>query len=147
MKEYMQKIKSLLAINLVLAGLLTTDIARAKQACPSQNFNTFLTAFQNTLTVQEQFSSNPLTWSAFADSYESPTVSSIEHAALKWPIMPSKEQQLSQKLTQKISKRSNTVREVLIALPDSDAFIFKYSFHKANGCWQLKRVDDLSLNH
>lgn len=143
----MKKIKQILALNIALAGFFATDIAFAKVVCPSQKFNVFLNAYQDSLIIQKRFSENPLVWSDYTDSYDSPTVVFKKHALIEWPIMPSRRQQTSQKLTRELTKLSNIAQQVLIASTNSDAHIFKYSFHKAYGCWQLNRVDDLSLNN
>lgn len=137
--------------NLIFCGLLTAysivNNATAKPFCPSQNFNVFLNTYQNSSEVQTQFTKNPLIWRSYTDSYEKPTITFKKRNMIEWPIILTEKQQASQNLTQKTNKVSNTVQKVLIGSKNSDEYMVKYYFYKTHDCWQLRRVDDLSLNN
>lgn len=136
---------------IVVCGLLASysmgNNAIAKPICPSQNFDAFLNIYQNSLEVQAQFTKSPLIWRNYADSYEKQTVTLKQRNMIEWPIILTEKQQALQHLTQKIRKLSKTVQRVSINSKNSDDYIIKYYFYKTHGCWQLRQVNDLSLNN
>ena len=141
----MKTIHSLIMISGL--ALILPNSVNAKPLCPSQNFNQFLKAFENNVSIQKRFTKNPLQWRNYADSYETPTIVLKSVKNITWPIMPNATEQKSQALSVKTKTLNSGGKKVFIGSVNGDDYIMNYYFYRQSGCWQLKRVDDLSLNN
>ena len=141
----MKTIHSLIIISGL--ALILPNTVNAKPLCPSQNFNQFLKAFENNVSIQKRFTKNPLQWRSYTDSYEVPTTVFKSVKNITWPIMLNATEQKSQSLSVKTKTLNSGGKKVFVGSVDGDDYIMNYYFYRQSGCWQLKRVDDLSLNN
>jgi hypothetical protein len=116
------------------------------QACPSQDFHTFLTAFVNDPGVQEAFTRRPLQ-SDYMDAAAEPeprrVLRTLDGADLKFPVMPSLHRQEQEGLKMRWTAQGDDKAEVVVSQPDTD-YVTVFFFSR-KGCWKLDRIRDDSL--
>lgn len=118
----------------------------ATPACPSQDFDQFLTAFASDVEVQKAHVAIPLeseTVDANAEPEPRPVVKRLALADLKFPLLPSPQQQARERL--ELAKTITDAKhiEIKLAKPDTD-YQMVYLFQN-DGCWKLSRMRDDSL--
>lgn len=132
--------------SLALMVMPSQASAQPLAECPSQNFSEFLSAFRQQHDIQKQFTKIPLTTSNYKDDYEKATVTEKTEDQIDWPVIATMEQQKSMALIQETTPQPDNSMKVRISISESDAYIMDYTFYRANDCWQLTRIDDLTLN-
>ena len=116
------------------------------QACPSQDFRTFLTAFANDPGVQEAFTRRPLQsdyMDAAADPEPRRVLRTLDGADLKFPVMPSLQRQEQEGLKMRWTAEGDDKAEVVVFQPDTDYQTVFFFIRK--GCWRLDRIRADSL--
>ena len=116
------------------------------QACPSQDFRTFLTAFANDPGVQEAFTRRPLQsdyMDAAADPEPRRVLRTLDGADLRFPVMPSLQRQEQEGLEMRWTAKGDDKAEVVVFQPDTDYQTVFFFIRK--GCWTLDRIRDDSL--
>ncbi len=123
--------------------------ALAAQACPAV-FEEFLGAFESSVDFQRAHTRFPLTYSHL-DKGANPEPKTVletignQHVATFVRIAyPSREKQATVPFERRVSSPQADVRRVRLAKPDTD-YVLEYTFAKAASCWELTRVDDVSL--
>ncbi|WP_201002246.1 hypothetical protein [Pseudomonas cichorii] len=115
-------------------------------ACPAQDFDSFLKRFANDIEVQKTFVSTPLQ-SEYIDPEAQPEprpVSELlDKSQLKFPLMPSDQQQHDQGLT--LAQQPNGPDQAVIKLTKADTGYQLSLFFKREACWMLYRIKDESL--
>ena len=115
-------------------------------ACPSPNFDGFLKAFMENVEVQKAFSTEPLesqTVDATAEPEPALVTKTLAAAELKFPLIPSEQQQAKEGLTLRQSVLENGDIKVTLAKEDTD---YQVSFYfKKEVCWELIRIRNDSL--
>jgi len=114
-------------------------------ACPSQDFDAFLSAFADDVEVQRAFTQRPLrseTVDANADPEPKPVTAMLDGDAIKFPLMPSRAKQQADGLVLSQTEL-NGDKQVLLAKPDTD-YQLSFFFRKGE-CWTLYRMRDDSL--
>ncbi|MFK3649770.1 hypothetical protein ACI2IY_15250 [Lysobacter enzymogenes] len=114
-------------------------------ACPSQDFDAFLSAFADDIEVQRAFTQRPLrseTVDANADPEPKPVTAMLDGDAIKFPLMPSRVKQQADGLVLSQTEL-NGDKQVLLAKPDTD-YQLSFFFRKGE-CWTLYRMRDDSL--
>ncbi|WP_407315367.1 hypothetical protein [Pseudomonas sp. nanlin1] len=146
---------TLVAISIIAMATLQSPapLAAASQspaagvaACPAQDFDGFLKRFANDIELQKAFVSSPLQ-SEYIDPEAQPEprpVSELlEKSQLKFPLMPSDQQQRDQGLT--LAKRLKGPDQAVIKLTKADTGYQLSLFFKREACWMLYRIQDDSL--
>lgn len=115
-------------------------------SCPSQRFEPYLEAFTNSLSVQHAYTKVPLKASALVDAEPEPRpqLQLLDRAHIKFPVIPSLEQQQKLHLIKRIDNPLPNQRRVTLAGSDTD-FLVTYQFVRYADCWWLVRMDDQSL--
>jgi hypothetical protein len=116
------------------------------QACPSQDFRAFLTAFANDPGVQEAFTRRPLQsddMDAAAEPEPRRVHRMLDGADLRFPLMPSPQRQQQEGLEMRLTPNGDDKVEVLLFQPDTDQQTVFFFVRK--GCWRLDRIRDDSL--
>lgn len=119
--------------------------AKPATACPSQDFDAFLSAFADSAEVQSAFTQRPLrseSVDANADPEPKPVTAMLDGAALKFPLMPSRDKQQADGLVLSQTEL-NGDKQVMLAKPDTD-YQLSFFFRKGE-CWSLYRMRDDSL--
>lgn len=114
-------------------------------ACPSQDFDAFLSAFADDVAVQRAFTERPLrseTVDANADPEPKPVTAMLDGDAIKFPLMASRAKQQADGLVLSQTEL-NGDKQVLLAKPDTD-YQLSFFFRKGE-CWTLYRMRDDSL--
>lgn len=115
-------------------------------ACPSSNFDGFLKVFISDLEAQKEFSANPLenqTVDATAEPEPALVTKMLTATELKFPLIPSEQQQANQGLKMRQSALENGDIKVTLAKEDTD---YQMSFYfKKEVCWKLIRIRNDSL--
>lgn len=115
-------------------------------ACPAQDFDGFLKRFANDIEIQKAFVSTPLQ-SEYIDPEAQPEPSPVsellDKSQLKFPLMPSDQQQHDQGLT--LAKRLKGPDQAVIKLTKADTGYQLSLFFKREVCWMLYRIQDESL--
>jgi len=128
------------------AAPVTRDQGEAASRCPSQNFDTFLNAFADNIDIQKIFVHDPLeseSIDASAEPEPKPVVQTIHMAELKFPLMPSTQQQAQDRLSRSITALSEREMRVVLSKEDTD-YQMAFVFHHED-CWTLYRKQDESL--
>ena len=114
--------------------------------CPAQDFDGFLKRFANDIEVQKTFVSTPLQ-SEFIDPEAQPEprpVSELlDKSHLRFPLMPSDQQQRDQGLT--LAKQLKGPDQAMIKLTKADTGYQLSLYFKREACWVLYRIQDESL--
>lgn len=118
----------------------------AALACPSPSFDGFLKAFIGSVEVQKAFSGEPLE-SQIVDAAAEPEPALVTKmltvTELKFPLIPSEQQQASEGLKMRQSALENGDIKVTLAKEDTD---YQMSFYfKKEACWKLIRIRNDSL--
>jgi hypothetical protein len=127
--------------------VLSPAIADAKaNSCPSQNFPTFLKAYQNNVDVQKKFTHYPLkSNSYYPDFAEKPTTSFLKKSWIHFPTLMNEQAMKDQSVELSIEKKAARWYQVITRnTGGTGADAFEYDFKKSNGCWQLVEVTDSS---
>ena len=118
----------------------------ATLACPSSNFDSFLKAFISDVEVQKAFSAKPLesqTVDATAEPEPALITKMLTETELKFPLIPSEQQQANEGLKMRQSALENGDIKVTLAKEDTD---YQMSFYfKKEACWKLIRIRNDSL--
>jgi hypothetical protein len=124
----------------------TTAPASAMSACPSPNFDSFLKAFMGDVEIQKKFSAEPLESQAVdatAEPEPALVTKMLTATELKFPLIPSEQQQANEGLKMRQSTLENGDTKVTLAKEDTD---YQMSFYfKNDGCWKLIRIRNDSL--
>lgn len=120
--------------------------APAALACPSPSFDGFLKDFIESVEVQKAFSAEPLesqTVDAAAEPEPALVTKMLTATELKFPLIPSEQQQSKEGLTMRQSVLESGDTKVTLAKEDTD---HQMSFYfRKNQCWQLYRIRNESL--
>lgn len=123
----------------------STAAAQASR-CPADDFDAFLPLFQNDVSLQKAYVTDPLQSDSVdpnADPEPKPVSKMLAKAEVTFPVMPSQADQAKDGLTATRTATSPTEVTIKLAKPDTD-YQMSFFFRK-NGCWQLYRVKDDSL--
>ncbi len=114
--------------------------------CPSDDFESFLKSYSDSMEIQKLFTSAPLESTAIDPSAEpepAEVTRMLDANELDFPLMPSLAKQASEGLMSRRSNLSKTNVEVVLFKPDTD---YQMSFFfKQENCWKLYRIKDYSL--
>ncbi|NLR99850.1 hypothetical protein HGP17_23765 [Rhizobium sp. P38BS-XIX] len=147
MKKWMWLVLPIaLSANCVVSTMASAAFTQDQTSCPSQNFETFLTAFMDSAQVQKAHTSRPLESTSIdpnAEPEPAPVTTQLDGAALKFPVMPTSKKQKADGLVRRISKLADGGMEVMLVKPDTD-YQLSFSFRKES-CWQLYKMQDDSL--
>ncbi|OJY77688.1 MULTISPECIES: hypothetical protein [unclassified Rhizobium] len=127
-------------------GAASPALSAASMTCPSEDFDTFLTAFMNNVKMQQVFTNRPLesiSINASAEPEPATVSQLVDGAALHFPVMPSAGKQRADGLSRHISAISKSERKVTLVKSDTD-YQLTFFFRKTT-CWQLYRMRDDSL--
>ncbi|SFW62864.1 hypothetical protein SAMN02800691_2679 [Luteibacter sp. UNCMF366Tsu5.1] len=114
--------------------------------CPAESFDQFLPLFENDVSVQKTYVTDPLQSDSVdpnADPEPKPVSKSLPKDQVTFPIMPSQSDQAKDGLTAKRTDTSATDIAVKLVKPDTD-YQMTFFFRK-DDCWHLYRVKDDSL--
>ena len=115
-------------------------------ACPSREFDQFLTAFVSDSKVQTAFTASPLQ-SDSIDAGSEPEPKTVKRQLLasevKFPVIQAAQQQHDEGLTM-LRRKDGEEMVVTVTKPDTD-YQISYYFRKNEGCWQLYRKFDESI--
>lgn len=120
--------------------------AETRRACPSQDFDQFLQAFAANVDVQRAHTANSLLSESLDVTAEpEPRLVSrqLDRVDLRFPLMPSSQQQLDDGLKVSLTKLGGQVVEVTLRKPDTD-YQVSFFFRKGD-CWELYRKRDDSM--
>jgi hypothetical protein len=140
---------------LVAIVVLSPTIADAKaNSCPSQNFPTFLKAYQNNLDIQKAFTVIPLKFNNFYPDFgEKPNVSyltaadlyNLEPSEAQFPVFNNAQALKAQGVKMSMKKQaSRRYRVQTGGMVGTGANTYDFDFKKLNGCWRLVEVTDYS---
>jgi hypothetical protein len=139
-----------MASRLLLASVLLLPLgASAAASCPA-TFEAFIARFERSQSFQQAHTRYPLRY-AYVDKEAQPEPRAIQAwvtraKAARSPGVrfPSPERQRAIPFDRKTSTGNDGVTVVRFDQPDTDHSL-EFRFRRAAGCWQLLRVDDLSL--
>lgn len=141
----MKIFKRILALNIACVGLLLTNTAFAKTACPSQNFSRFLAVFANNVQVQKAFTSIPLVYSNYyeSDFAEPPVTHYLQKSEIEFPVFFSDAFRKKEGIVFKVKSKSRSYQSVFTQhIEGTGADHIQFDFKKRAGCWFLiKKVD------
>lgn len=122
------------------------EVSTAMVKCPSQDFELFLKSFIDSVEVQKSFTATPLesvTIDALAEPEPVEVKKMLGASELRFPLIPSPDQQANEGLISRISNSDKKKVEVILHKPDTD---YQVSFFfRQESCWKLYRVKDYSL--
>jgi hypothetical protein len=126
------------------------DLAKAPTpavlACPSPSFDGFLKAFMGSVEIQKAFLAEPLesqTVDATAEPEPALVTKMLTVEELRFPLIPSKQEQEKEGLTMRQTVLENGDTKVTLVKEDTD---YQMSFYfRRNQCWQLFRIRNESL--
>ncbi|WP_342237257.1 hypothetical protein [Inquilinus sp. OTU3971] len=137
--------RRLLPALLLAAGIgAAAPVEAAGPACPSADIDAFLKAFIDDVAVQRAFTAQPLRnryVNSTAEPEPRPVTEMVSEPALLFPVIPSREEQVTLGLEARWLERGGTRAVLRLAKPDSDLQL-TYVFDR-QACWQLvERMDD-----
>lgn len=142
------KLNLIFAAFLALAALPSqaNDTDHPAAACPSQDFSSYIQSFANNAAVQQAHTSTPLRMIALVDAEPEPRPETrwLGLDQIRFPLMPTIDEQKRMHLSLRINASSRHVRNVRLSGSDT-GYLVKYRFEYRSNCWKLVSVDDQSL--
>lgn len=132
----------------LVASLGLSGVAAAEQ-CPA-DFDEFIAAFETSAEFQVAHWKRPVKYQYLeAGAEDEPKRIEVavtlenagEYAGIEFPSTAAREQESLQTI---VSAPDPKTRVVRLVLPDSD-FQIDYEFKQTAACWELARVEDMSL--
>ncbi|TVT86353.1 hypothetical protein [Pseudomonas sp. H3(2019)] len=133
---------------MLLAGLLCglfVRTATAEVACPSTDFNAFLTSFSESPAVQKAFTQRPLQFVATVDAEPEPRQEkrALGGEQIKFPLLPDRAYREAEGLALSVKELSGDHATAILNKPDTD-YLVEYRFVRGQ-CWMLSEVSDFAI--
>lgn len=121
-------------------------VGEAHSICSLRDFDRYIDAFANDVSVQQAHTKVPLRSTILIDGDPEPQVQArwLSRSQIRFPLMPTLAQQRGLGLLRRTDSSASRVRSVLLVGTDT-GYRIEYRFEYVSACWTLVGVNDQSL--